>query len=106
MLSMGTAHIGAHPDSVRLQGEDYDMALSAETKALELEQMRGWIKATPHPPGQDLADGLAAAAYRPPNGTTKGIVILNSDTHTSRYACLPPSQPQLVCPAGHPVPAA
>ena len=40
--------------------------------------MRKWVADAPHPPDADLANALEAAAFRPHNFTSKGIVIVNS----------------------------
>ena len=87
------AHCGGQPIRIRLSltlscAQEYDdLHLPAETKALEMDHMKGWISDSPHPPGQDLADALAAAAWVPPNSTTRGIVILNSGERRAELLC-------------------
>ena len=61
----------------RLQ-EYEEPPLTPEAQAREMDAMKGWINEVPHAPGPELAAALAAAAYMPPDSTSRGIVILNA----------------------------
>ena len=64
-----------------------------DTNAEELEKVRKWVADAPHPPGADLANALEAAAFRPYNFTSKGIVIVNSGvSHMQCQGCIQPPQ--------------